>query len=125
MSPQKLRFLEDKAMRDAARLNVMTDVELIKADIEEEGPGKRLAETGADYARILADGAMDVVQENKGRAAGAAALGIAAVAAWIFRDEIAELIGSFLHDDEQGDPEPGASPDVSQITPEHTLSGAD
>ena len=100
MSSKKQQFLDDKALRNAAKANVTTDVELIKADIQGNGPGKRLKDTGSEYARIFADGAAEVGQENKGKIAGGLMLGLAGLAAWVFRDEIIDAIDGFLTEDE-------------------------
>lgn len=127
MSPRKLRLLEDKALRDAARANVTTDVELIKADMQQNGPGKRMAETGGDYVRIFADGVLDIAQEHKGKVAGGVALGLAGLAAWFFREPILAVIDGFLDDDdadETGDAEPIESENISEAE-EQTFAGAD
>ena len=130
MSPAKLRYLEDRLMRDAARANVMTDVELLKSDMDEEGPATRVAEGGADYLRILADGAMDIAASNKGKVAGGVAMGVAGLALWLFREPILQTIESFMGDQgDGGDAEPIDPPGIQsedQIqTEDQHFSGAD
>lgn len=105
MSPRKLRLLEDKALRDAAKLNVTTDVAIIKADAEAQGPAARVTEAAADYLRILGEGAIDVAKENKGQLAGGIALAAAGVAAWLYRDTILEVIDGFLAGQEESEEE--------------------
>ncbi len=113
MSPRKIRLLEGKALRDAAKLNLMTDVALIKADAEAQGPGARITEAVADYLQILGEGAIDLAKENKGQLASGLGLAAAGVAAWLYRDTILEVIGGFLEGqqggEEEADPEQASS----------------
>jgi hypothetical protein len=96
MPTSKLRLLEDRALRDAARHVVSRDVAFIKADVEEQGLASRVVATGADYARVMADGAVDLARENGGKVSGGAALVAAGLAAWIFRTEIGDLVSGMV-----------------------------
>lgn len=96
MSPMKLRLAQDRALRDAARAVVTNDVEFIKADVAEHGVASRVWSTGADYARIMADGAIDVAKENRGKLSGSLALLAAGLAVWIYRDQIGDLVSGMV-----------------------------
>ncbi len=123
MSPRKLRLLEDKALRDAAKLNVLTDVELIKSDMDKHGPAQRISEAGIEYLRTLGEGALDIAHENKGTLSGGLAIGLAGIAAWMFRDNIMDLIDGFLEESENADAEPVEGPriaDTDADLPEQT-----
>ncbi|MFC3099388.1 hypothetical protein [Altererythrobacter lauratis] len=92
MSPLKLRLIEDRAMRDAARAMVEADLARLKDGVAVHGLASRTAHAGSDYLRIMGQGALDLVREDKARAGGYAALGAAALAAWLFRDTLAEAV---------------------------------
>jgi len=114
MSPRKLRLLEDKALRDAAKLNIAAYVELFKAEAKAGGLSNRVAEAVTEYLETLGEGALDMARENKGQVAGGLALGIAGLAAWIYRDTIFDMIDGFLAAVEEDGDEDGAEAD-----PEH------
>ncbi|MFC3097730.1 hypothetical protein [Alteraurantiacibacter palmitatis] len=92
MSPLKLRLIEDRAMRDAARAVVEADIARLKDGVQVQGLASRTAEAGTDYLRIMGEGALDLVREDKARAGAYAALAAAALAAWLFRDTLAEAM---------------------------------
>lgn len=96
MSPMKLRLTQDRALRDAARAVVTNDVDYIKADVAEHGVASRVWSTGADYARIMADGAIDVAKENRGKLSGGLALLATGLALWIYRDQIGDLVSGMV-----------------------------
>lgn len=109
MSPMKLRLIEDRAMRDAAKAIVKADVEFLKADVQEKGVGSRMMDTGSDYARTIADGAMELVEDNRGTATGLFTLGAGALAAWFFREELTDLVMGLFGSDDDGDEAADAS----------------
>lgn len=103
MSPMKRRLHEDRALRDAARGVVTRDVAYLKSDVAEQGLVSRVMATGADYACVMADGAVDIARENRGKLSGGVALLAAGLAVWIYRDEIGDLVSGMvegLHPDE-------------------------
>lgn len=100
MSPLKLRLLEDRALRDAARAVVKADVAFLKADVQQQGVGARVAESGSDYVRTIADGAMELVEDNRGTATGLFTLAAAGLAAWFFREELTDLVMKFFGPDD-------------------------
>ncbi|MEO5707455.1 MAG: hypothetical protein ABIT10_03430 [Alteraurantiacibacter sp.] len=103
MSPLKRRLIEDRELRDAARAVVSRDVSFLKDDVEEQGVASRVMAAGADCARTMADGAIDIAHENRGWLSGGVALLAAGLALWIYRDEIGDLVSGMvegLHPDE-------------------------
>jgi acyl CoA:acetate/3-ketoacid CoA transferase alpha subunit len=92
----KLRLAEDRALRDAARAVLDNDVGLIKADVAEHGVASRVWSTGVDYARIMAEGAIDLASENRGKLSGGLALAAAGLAVWIYRDQIGDLVSGMV-----------------------------
>lgn len=114
MSPLKLRLKHDRLMRDAARQVVGTDVELLKAGVAQKPVTTRAAETGGDYLRQIGDGALDLFEENRGTVAGGLTLAAAAIAVWLYRDQIGDMIAGILDPDEDDDgEEPRQSGDIS------------
>lgn len=99
MADLKQQLAADRAMRDAAKLVVETDVDFIKGDVERQSIGERVklrAEEGALEAA-------EYTEANPGRVGSAIALIIAALFAWIFRERIVEAVDSWIgpHDEEQ------------------------
>lgn len=92
----KRRLAEDRALRDAARAVLDSDVGFIKADVAEHGVASRVLSTGADYARIMADGAADVAKDHRGKLSGGLAILAVGLAAWIYRNEIGDLVSGMV-----------------------------
>lgn len=114
MSAMKRRLAEDRALRDAARNIFQRDVALIQADVEEQGLASRVLATGAEYMHVVADGAVDLIKDHRGRLSGGAALLAAGLAAWIYRHEIGDLVAGMLdglHADEDDQNEAAATDD--------------
>lgn len=96
MSPLKRRLIEDRAMRDAARQVVDRQVAWFKAGAGEPGFASHVLETGKDYARTVADGAVDLARENRGKVSGGLALAALAAAAWLYRGQLGDLVAGML-----------------------------
>lgn len=96
MSPAKRRLIEDRAMRDAARQMVNHQVAWFKAGTGEPGFASHVLETGKDYARTVADGAIDIAQEHRGKLSGGLAIAALAAAAWIYREQLGDLVAGML-----------------------------
>ncbi len=107
MPPLKLRLKQDRLMRDAARQIVSSDVELLKAEIEQKPVAARAADTGGDYLRQIGEGALDLVNDNRGKLAGGLTLAAAALAIWLYRDEIGDLVSGMVDGDDSNEQEPG------------------
>lgn len=89
MSELDQRLREDRALRDAARRNLLADVAHVRANLSGVGISRRL------FGRI-SDGAMDVLEQAKEQAEdkrGVLAALIGALFLWIAREPILELLG--------------------------------
>lgn len=96
MSPMKHRLIEDRTMRDAARAVVDGDVAFLKAEVAEQGLGSRVIATGMDYAQVLAEGAVDLANDHRGKVSGGLGLVVLGLAGWIYRDRLGELFGGLV-----------------------------
>lgn len=108
------RFIEDRAVRDAARSVLAEDIDLLRASLAEQGIASRVSSgvTSTISDRLRA-GAHDVFSEVKAQAGerkGLLALLVAAVILWFSRsalfDAIEELLESDYPDDETIPDEP-------------------
>ncbi len=111
MPPAKQHLLESRALRDAARRVVSDDLAYVRSDAAKHGWARSVAQAGGDYFKLVAEGAADLAQTNRGKVAGGAALVLTALAAWAFRDQISDAVAGVLEDDEA--PEPDAAPDIT------------
>lgn len=124
MPANKLRLLQDRALRDAAKQVVTTDLALMRADLAQGGVANRAAETGTDYLKLLGEGALDMASDNRGKlAGGVVALALAGIAAWVLREQIGEVVAGFFESDDDDDAEPEAPQTIageeSQTIAEH------
>lgn len=102
MSALDQRLAEDKALRDAALALFKADLALVRADLDERGIGKRVADRLGEGTAELLDDAVDYAEGNKGKVAA----GVAAVILWFARGPILDALGRLMGDDEE-DEEPG------------------
>lgn len=91
------RYLEDKALRDAAKGVLEADLEHFKAALGEQGIAGRVRSqlTGKVRQRISA-GARDVLEQAKGAAedhSGVLAVLIGALVLWLARAPLLDLLG--------------------------------
>ncbi|MFN3988713.1 MAG: hypothetical protein ACK4IS_00485 [Erythrobacter sp.] len=91
------RYLEDKALRDAARQVLDADLEHFKASLAEQGLVGRVGGqiTGKVKRRISA-GARDVLEQAKGVAddhRGVLAVLVGALVLWLAREPLLALLG--------------------------------
>lgn len=107
MSRLPEQFREDRALRDAAKSVLMTDIEHARTSLTPKGFADRVG------GRI-GDGAKDVYSVAKGHAddnRGIIAALIGAILLWISRDTIFEILGlekAYLHADSQSEVDEGA-----------------
>jgi hypothetical protein len=106
MVPMKHRLLQDRLMRDAARQIVTTDVELLRAGVEQKPVASRAAETGGHWLKTITAEAADLASDHRGKLAGGVTLAAVALAVWIYRDELGEVIAGMLDHDDKSRSEP-------------------
>lgn len=109
MSPAKQALLQARALRNAARTVVTDDVAYVRSDAAKRGWAKSAAMMGGDYLKVMGEGAIDLAKSNRGKVAGGAAVAMAALAAWAFRDQIADAMAGALEE-----AQPDALPDVTE-----------
>lgn len=111
------RFIEDRALRDAARAVLTADIELLRASLSEQGIASRVS-TGVSStisARIRT-GAHDLLHEIEAQAGerkGMIALLVAAVILWFSRGSLLELAEELLESDFD-DEDPAPAPATGQ-----------
>ncbi|RPF70230.1 hypothetical protein [Aurantiacibacter spongiae] len=101
MNRLEFALREDRALRMRAKRMVKQDIRNLKADITGEGSsrniGERLLDRTREGAGDLKDAAIDYADDNRGQVSAGAALGIAAVVAWLFRDSLEGFADWLLH----------------------------
>ena len=102
MSDLEQRLAEDKALRDAALALFKADLALVRADLDERGIGKRIADRLGESTMEMLDEATDFAEDNKGKVAA----GVAAVILWFARGPILDALGRLIGEDED-EAEPG------------------
>ena len=104
------RFIEDRALRDAARAVVLADIERLRASIGEEGIASRVSSgvSSTISGRIRA-GARDVLAQATAQASdykGALALLLGAIILWFSRGPILDWFEDFNSSDEDSEAKP-------------------
>ncbi len=110
VSPAKQALLQARALRNAARKVVTDDVAYARSDAAKRGWARSAAMMGGDYLKVMGEGAADLARGNRGKVAGGVALALTALAAWAFRDQIADALGGALED-----AEPDILPDTDTL----------
>lgn len=114
------RFIEDRALRDAARAVLAEDIERLRANLAEEGIGSRVSSgvTSTISTRIRT-GARDVLKQAKAQAGdhkGVLAMLVGAIVLWLAREPIFAWIADFAEalgdsgEDTDDAAAPGAAP---------------
>jgi hypothetical protein len=93
MSDLRIRMLEDRHLRNSAKLLVEADIAHIKGILAERGLGARAADRIAEGASEVYDEAVEVAADNK----GALAALVAALVLWFARNPILDAL--FASDD--------------------------
>lgn len=113
MSRLPQRFIEDRALRDAARAVLEADIAHLRASLEEQGVGSRV--TSSITGRV-SEGARDVFEQAKAAAGdhrGALAALVGAILLWLARAPILEWLG--LGDDGEPSEEEAGSPSHGSV----------
>ncbi len=108
------RFIEDRALRDAARALLAEDIERLRSSLTEESIASRVSSgvTSTISSRIRT-GARDVLAQAKAQAGdhqGVLAVLIGAIILWFARGPILDWLDEFA-DDEDDFETPAASPE--------------
>ncbi len=97
MTDMKARLEEDRAMRDVAKSLVTNDFQHLRGDVQAQGIASRFAGRMREGAEGLVEDTTDFARENPGRLGSAAGLGLSLLFAWLFRDQISELVEKHWH----------------------------
>ena len=88
MANSERQLLEDRALRDAARDLVHSDIGFIRESIGARGLPARVASRVTGSAREIADEAAAVAEENRTVLAAGLVLGTLGLGLWIFREPV-------------------------------------
>jgi len=117
MTALPARFIEDRALRDAARAVLEEDVARLRDSLEEEGVTSRVTfSVGTTITGRIRAGANDVLEQAKQAATdhrGVLAVLIGAILLWLMRGPLLALI--------EGEAEDEAD---TEIEPEDAMAGA-
>jgi hypothetical protein len=109
------RFIEDRALRDAARAVLAEDLDKLRDSLGEEGLASRVtASVGGTISGRIRDGARDLLEQAKRQAddhRGVLAVLLGAIILWFGRGPILALFGV------SGDDEDAASDDDTEPAP--------
>lgn len=94
------RFIEDRAIRDAARAVLAEDIELLRASLGEEGIASRVSSgVSTTISQRIRGGARDVLDQAKAQAGdhkGVLALLVGALVLWFARGPIGEWLEKLI-----------------------------
>lgn len=108
------RFIEDRALRDAARAVLAEDIARLRAALDEEGIASRVSSgvTATVSDRVRA-GARDVLAQARAQAGdhkGVLALLVGAIILWFARGPILDWIAALGENDDNHDQSDAAAP---------------
>jgi len=105
MSQLPQRFLEDRALRDAARAVLTEDIERLRANLGEEGIASRVSSgVSSTISSRIRTGARDVLAQAKAQAGdhkGVLAMLVGAIILWLGRGPILDWLDEFAQDDDE------------------------
>lgn len=106
-------FIEDRAMRDAARAVLEEDIARLRASLDEQGVASRVSSSvGTTVTSRIRAGASDALAQAKQGAAdnpGIIALVIGAIILWLMRGTLLDLIETALEDGDGDDDDSDAA----------------
>ena len=102
MTDLRTQLIEDRHLRDSARVLVEASVENVRSEFSGGGLAGRAKDRLTDGATEVYDEAVNVAADNK----GALAAIVAALVMWFARNPLSELLGDMMHDenDDSADP---------------------
>ena len=89
MSDLDQKYLEDRALRDAAKANLLADIEYVKEAFSGKGLTSRFVDRIGDGARDVFEQASETAEDNRGIIAAL----VGAILLWLSRGPILELLG--------------------------------
>lgn len=99
------RFVEDRALRDAARAVIEEDISRIRASLGEQGVASRVSSSvGSSISGRVRAGASDVLEQAKQQASdhrGVLAVLVGAIMLWLMRGPLLALMGGEEEEDAQ------------------------
>ena len=107
MSKLEQQFLEDRALRNAAKALLDADIERVKADLDDRSVGKRALDRAKDGAAEVFEKASDSASSNS----GILALLIGAIVLWFARNPILSLFSSGEEEATEAIAEPPSPPE--------------
>jgi hypothetical protein len=99
MTDPAQRLAEDRAARDAARLNFQTNLARITSDLQAHGIGERISERALREVKDLGSKTVAIAAESKGIIAGT----VAAIMLWLLRKPLFDLIEQALNEPDAAD----------------------
>jgi len=97
MTDLKAQLKADLALRERAKALVAGGLNHVRGDVSAKGIASRTATRMREGAEGMMDDSAQFVRENPGRIGSGVGLGLGLVLAWIFRDEIAEIVDENWH----------------------------
>ena len=120
MGRKQRQMLELRSLRNAAKGLLRDDVAFLKGNSGNPSPGARLMQGAGAKARTAADSTAQFAADNRLKIGTGIALGVGALAAWIFRDKIEKAFDHLLaYIEGDGESEQEAS-DTEDQTPQPT-----
>lgn len=118
-------FIEDRALRDAARALLTDDIERLRAHLDQEGIASRVSSSvGSNISGRIRSGARDVLAQARAQAGdhkGVLAVLVGAIILWFAHGPILDWFNEFDADDNDNEAAPDpewATDDASQGDPE-------
>lgn len=99
------RLDADRAMRDAARGLVEQDVAFLRGDNARRSVPARMSDRARGAAGNAAEKASGIASDNRGAVGAAAAVGLAALALFLFRKPLIALLAEWIGWDQRSEPE--------------------
>ncbi len=103
--PYKMRFEQDRALRDAARNLLQQDMAFLRGHNTKCGAGVRLTDRAASGASFFAEHVADYASNKRGTVATGVALAGAAIALAIFRRPLMDALGNLTGLKDNPEPE--------------------
>ncbi len=119
------QLVEDRAMRDAAKRLARNSLATIRNDYEEQGLASRFVQRMKEGADGVLEDAGGFARENPARLTGMVSLGLAALLAYIFRNELLEAIDNLWHPEQDEAPSPAAPERHHEPEPEALSARSD